>query len=215
VLSGADDTTKEYLDIIKKEIETSQRIIDDMLGFARTKKPQARLITVDELVRESLAKCAIPDIVTLQLEIPETLPRLHVDPLQMVQVLVNFITNAVQAMPEGGSVRISARRVASSKGQVAMEGQISLTHDPLPLDAAFVEISVTDTGEGISPENRKKLFQPLFTTKPKGIGLGLVVCKNLVEANGGRIDVASEVGKGTTFTMTLPAESETGKEKLP
>jgi signal transduction histidine kinase len=215
VLSGADDTTKEYLDIIKKEIETSQRIIDDMLGFARTKKPQARLITVDELVRESLAKCAIPDIVTLQLEIPETLPRLHVDPLQMVQVLVNFITNAVQAMPEGGSVRISARRVASSKGQVAMEGQISLTHDPLPLDAAFVEISVTDTGEGISPENRKKLFQPLFTTKAKGIGLGLVVCKNLVEANGGRIDVASEVGKGTTFTMTLPAESETGKEKLP
>jgi signal transduction histidine kinase len=63
---------------------------------------------------------------------------------------------------------------------------------------------VTDTGEGISPENRRKLFQPLFTTKVKGIGLGLVACKNLVEANNGRIDVESRMGEGTTFTLTLP-----------
>jgi signal transduction histidine kinase len=75
----------------------------------------------------------------------------------------------------------------------------------LPLQD-FVEISVADTGEGISPENMKRLFQPLFTTKPKGIGLGLVVCKNLTEANGGRIAVASREGVGTTFQVMLPVE---------
>ena len=68
----------------------------------------------------------------------------------------------------------------------------------------FIEISVADTGVGISPEDMKKLFQPLFTTKAKGIGLGLVVSKKLVEANGGWIEVTSEVGKGTTFTLMLP-----------
>jgi len=73
-------------------------------------------------------------------------------------------------------------------------------------DTGFVEISVVDTGEGISPENMEKLFQPLFTTKTKGIGLGLVVCKNLIEANGGRIDVESRSGIGTTFTIILPCE---------
>ena len=71
-----------------------------------------------------------------------------------------------------------------------------------------VEISVINTGEGISPENMKKLFQPLFTTKTGGIGLGLVVCKNLVEAHGGRIEVESELGKGTTFSAILPVGSD-------
>jgi signal transduction histidine kinase len=69
-----------------------------------------------------------------------------------------------------------------------------------------VEISVADSGEGITPENLKKLFQPLFTTKPKGIGLGLVVCKNLAAANGGRIGVESRLGEGTTFSVLLPVE---------
>ena len=87
-------------------------------------------------------------------------------------------------MPNGGSLQLAARLVSGNE----------------------MEISVTDTGEGISPENRKKLFQPLFTTKAKGIGLGLVVCKNLVEANGGRIEVESEPGKGTTFAVLLPVE---------
>jgi PAS domain S-box-containing protein len=205
VLSGADDTTKEYLDIIKKEIETSQRIIADMLDFARTKKPQVRLITVNELAKESIAKCAIPDNVALHLEIPETLPRLHIDPLQMVQVLVNIITNAVQAMPGGGGLRVSAHLIAEC-GLRNAELKSAFRNQKSEIDGKCVEISVTDTGEGVSPENRKKLFQPLFTTKAKGIGLGLVVCKNLVEANGGTIGVASEVGKGTTFTISLPAE---------
>jgi signal transduction histidine kinase len=132
------------------------------------------------------------------MEIPETLPLLKVDPLQMVQVFHNLITNAVQAMPGGGVMQISIRLVAPAPVH-APEGH----PQGLPLQD-FVVISVTDTGEGISPENMKKLFQPLFTTKARGIGLGLTVCKNLTEANGGRIEVESEPGKGTTFSVILP-----------
>lgn len=75
-------------------------------------------------------------------------------------------------------------------------------------DGDCIEISVADTGEGISPEGMKRLFQPLFTTKARGIGLGLTVCRNLTEANGGRIEVESRLGEGTTFTVILPVGGE-------
>jgi two-component system, NtrC family, sensor kinase len=76
------------------------------------------------------------------------------------------------------------------------------------IGTGFVEISIKDSGFGINPENMKNLFQPLFTTKTKGIGLGLVICKNLVEANKGRIFVISETGAGTTFSIELPIAEE-------
>ncbi|MFZ2950813.1 MAG: ATP-binding protein, partial [Desulfuromonadaceae bacterium] len=191
VLPNADEITKEYLGIIKKEIDNSLRIITDLLDFARTRTPQKKAVAARELTDESLGRCAIPENIDLQTEIPDNLPLLRVDPLQMGLVLTNFITNAGQAMPDGGALRIAARRVLSPDSK---------------FDGDFVEISVADTGEGITPENMKKIFQPLFTTKAKGIGLGLVVCKNLVDANGGRIEVESEPGKGTTFMVLLPIE---------
>jgi len=242
VLPDADDMVKEYLDIIKQEIDNSQRIITDLLDFARTKTPQMTPITVSTLVAQALGKCTIPENIDVQTDIPGTLPRLNVDPFQMGQVLQNLITNAVQAMPKGGALTISARRGSGVRNQSGVGGQGSgvrksepgydadqqfaeptLKEDvnegvfidprspasgPCSLipDPCFIEISVSDTGEGISDENMEKLFSPLFTTKTKGIGLGLVVCKNLVEANGGRIEVESKLGEGTTFTFTLPFE---------
>ncbi len=197
---NADETTKEYLDIIKTEIDNSLRIITDLLDFARTKPPRRQSVTAEELVRQNLERCAIPENVAVTIDLPVGLPRLSVDPAQMGQVLANFITNAVQAMPDGGALCIAARLV----GEDLASGQ-SEDSRAVPLQEA-IAISVTDTGEGISPENMKRLFQPLFTTKAKGIGLGLVVCKNLVEANGGRIEVVSELGKGTTFTLRIAVE---------
>lgn len=187
VHAEADETTKEYLGIIGSEIANSQRIISDLLDFARTKTPQTQTVALQELVRQTLGKCAIPENVTVTQDLPESLPNLRIDPNQISQVLVNLLTNAIQAMPTGGAIRVSARTAPCAEGQ-----------------ENCIAIAVTDTGEGISPENRRKLFQPLFTTKVKGIGLGLVACKNLVEANNGRIDVESRVGEGTTFTLTLP-----------
>jgi len=206
VLADADETVCEYLGIIKKEIDNSQRIITDLLDFARTKAPQVKAVTAGDLVNESLGRCAIPENVEIRTELPKTLPALMVDPLQMGQVLQNLVTNAVQAMPAGGAVRVAACRVdkaGTAPGGSPVSGVPTGAH--LQGMGDFIEISVADTGEGISPEGMKRLFQPLYTTKAKGIGLGLVVCRNLVEANGGTIEVESRLGEGTTFAVILPA----------
>jgi signal transduction histidine kinase len=204
VLPDAEEPVKEYLDIIKQEIDDSLRIVTDLLDFARTKTPQMTPITANTLITQALGKCTIPENIDLQTDIPAAMPQVNIDPFQMGEVLQNLIINAVQAMPEGGTLRISAREVKSSQNSPI---------PPLPeggeggfYESGFIEIAVTDTGEGISPENMEKLFQPLFTTKAKGIGLGLVVCKNLTEANGGRIEVASRRDEGTKFTVMIPIE---------
>lgn len=187
VLSDADQTTREYLDIIKSEIATSERIVGDLLDSVRTKPPHPELTGVPQLIEQSLGKCTIPPSVTVKLDIPESLPPLRVDAVQICQVFRNLISNGMEAMPEGGTLEIRAL-------DNEMEKQIT--------------VNVHDTGIGMTPEQQAKLFQPLFTTKARGIGLGLVVVKNLTEANGGRIEVQSEAGKGTMFSVTLPYEME-------
>jgi signal transduction histidine kinase len=104
-----------------------------------------------------------------------------VDSDQVTQVLINLVRNAIEAMPNGGTLTIRA---------AAVDG--------------WVHTRVIDTGMGISDENMKKIFQPLFTTKTRGIGLGLAICRRLAEANGGVLTVESREGEGATFTLTLP-----------
>lgn len=181
VLTDADETTREYLEIIGKEIDNAKNIISDLLDYCSGRSPRREPVTVHQLIRQCRESCTIPENIGFHADMPETLPQALVDPLQMGKVFQNLIANAVQAMPEGGVLRIEARQ-----------------------EDTFIEIAVTDSGEGIQPENMKKLFQPLFTTKSRGIGLGLAIAGKLTEANGGRIEVASELGKGTTFTVILP-----------
>ncbi len=185
--ADADETTKEYLDIIMKEVAESERIVADLLDFARTKPPQKQRVKVVDLITQSLEKCKVSGDITVETELPETLPEVSADPLQMRQVFVNIVKNAVEAMPKGGTVWI---RAAQDRG------------------AGLLRVSFTDTGPGIPPESINKLFQPLFTTKAKGLGFGLTIVKNLTEANGGRIEAKSEPGKGTTFSVLLPAYGE-------
>ncbi len=189
VLSDADETTREYLNIIKDEIAASERIVSDLLDSVRTKPSHPERLALAELMQQTLRKCSVPSSVVVKLDIPATLAPLRVDPLQIHQVLRNLISNGIEAMPEGGVLEISA-----------IENNLGGT----------ITVSVKDSGIGMTPEQLGKLFQPLFTTKARGVGLGLVVVKNLTEANGGKISVESEVGKGTLFTVTLPATEETG-----
>jgi PAS domain S-box-containing protein len=184
VLSDADETTREYLNIIKDEIADSERIVSDLLDSVRTKPPRPEAVGVAELIGQTLNKLTLPATVTVSLDIPQTLSPLQVDAQQIQQVFRNLISNGAEAMPEGGTLEI---RAVENKP----EGQ--------------VVVSVRDTGTGIEPDILPRLFQPLFTTKARGIGLGLVVVKNLTEANGGEIAVQSEIGQGTTFSVTLPA----------
>jgi signal transduction histidine kinase len=185
VLEDADESVKDYLTMIQNEIEGSQRIVSDLLDSVRTRPPQIQAAGVAELLNQTLIRLAIPESVSVQLDIPAPLPQLQVDAQQIQQVLRNLISNAMEAMPQGGVLRISA--VADAAGR-------------------SVTVSVSDSGVGIAQDRLDKLFQPLFTTKSRGIGLGLVVVKNLTEANGGKVEVQSEQGKGSTFSVTLPTD---------
>jgi signal transduction histidine kinase len=142
----------------------------------------------------TMERFVVPENVRVTVNLPENLPVIYVDPRQIVQVFGNLVINACQAM-----VTADSTSHVSYDGDLVISGQ-----DVVIADQKFCAIAVKDTGVGISPENIKKLFEPLFTTKAKGIGLGLAVSKKLVEANGGWIEVESVVGQGSTFMVFLP-----------
>jgi len=199
ILPDTDETTKEYLEMISSEVSHGEKIVSDLLDLSRAKPAKREEIAVSTLVARLLKKQPPPEKVKVTTRTASDLPPIFVDPRQIEQVLTNLVINAYQAMPEGGRLTIEAR---AEKGQVYL--------------------SITDAGCGISQENMERLFEPLFTTKAKGIGLGLAVSKNLVEANGGSIEVESpsteyipseaeglrigEEGQGSTFTVILPTK---------
>ncbi|GEM_PF-5637412 len=183
VLTDADATTREYLGIIGEEIASADRIVAELLDSIRTKPPQWQTVDSQELLRQTLKHCAIPERIEVIVDVSAHLPPIEVDPQQIQRVFRNLIANGIDAI--GGDGRLTIR---------------ALEDNP----SGMVQVSIRDTGSGIPPEQMAKLFQPLYTTKARGIGLGLVVVKNLTEANGGRIEVESEPGKGTMFTVILP-----------
>jgi signal transduction histidine kinase len=180
----ASEKVKEYLAMIESESRISDKIVTDLLDFARLKSVDREAVNVSELVCQTLERFPAPASSKVLIEIPADLPKIFVDPHHMIQILGNLVVNAFQALPPtAGWVKISA----------------ACADD-------MVSIAVQDNGTGIAPENISKLFEPLFTTKIKGIGLGLAVSRKLAEANGGRIEVKSEAGVGSTFTVWLPVQ---------
>ncbi len=190
VQPNADDKIKQYLGIIDQEVRTSEKIISDLLDFARIKSIDREVVSVSELIDQTLLRFPVPASVHVSIEIAENLPRAYVDPRQMIQILGNLVTNAWQAM---------------SSAETENSGQLSL-YSTLQND--MINITVKDNGAGITTENMKKIFEPLFTTKAKGIGLGLAVSRKLAEANDGRIEVESEAGRGSSFHLLLPIFKE-------
>lgn len=182
---------KEALEILDTEINRAERIISSLLDFARTRVPNRVTVNLDRLLREVVAQVTLPDAPPIELvvEAAGDLPPVQSDPDQLSQVFDNLLWNAVQAMPAGG-------RLAIRTGLV---------------EPGWVAVSVADSGIGIPPADLSKIFEPLFTTKPKGLGLGLALIRNLVEANGGCIRVESEVGRGSTFTVQLPVDESEKK----
>ncbi len=181
LLSDADETVAEYLEMISGEVQRAAKIVSDLLDFSRAKPAERVQAAVPQLISEVLHRKRPPDGITVKTDIPPDLPDIVVDPQQLGLVLANLVTNAFEAMPEGGVLSISA----------------TCDHDE-------VLLSVSDTGEGIAPQDMPKVFEPLYTTKPHGIGLGLSLCRSLLDANQGGISVQSVVGSGTTFTVVLP-----------
>ena len=136
-------------------------------------------------------------------EYADDLPLIFVDAQQIQQVLLNLMLNANDAMQKGGTLRISARSVKAKL--LAVKGQKTVFEGD-ELDSAYVEITVSDTGEGISEEKLKTIFDPFFTTKTQGTGLGLSIVQRIIDEHEGEIRVVSSSGEGTTFTIFLPTE---------
>ncbi len=179
------EKAREYADMIAQQVQRSNKIISDLLNFAREPSANRVKTDLDALAARVLADFPPPEGIRVRKTIAKGQPKALADAQHVEQILANLVSNAYQAMPEGGQVSVSVSR---RRGEVCL--------------------AVRDSGAGISPENLEKLFIPLFTTKAKGIGLGLATSKKLAEANGGRIEVKSEVGKGSTFTLVLPAAGE-------
>jgi len=167
--------------MIEESVRYMDKIVSDLRDYAGPLNPEITSVSVDQLLNESLSTIRIPSDVKVLTAIPDDSPKLMVGSGMMKRVFTNLILNAIQAMPSGGQLRIAVSRRETD-----------------------LLVSFQDTGVGIPRENQPKLFSPLFTTKAKGQGLGLVVCKRLVEAHGGNITFDSTAGKGSTFTVALP-----------
>ena len=178
---------KEYMDIISAEIENSNKIISNLLEFSRLKQPVLNLEDINSIVKNTLAKVSMAAGIKVVMELGENFPQIQVDAQQMQQGFYNLATNAVQAMEKEGTLTVSSRKRMNAA-------------------AEEIEIIFQDTGCGISKENLPKIFEPLFSTKAKGTGLGLSVVMSLVESYGGQLEVESEIGKGSIFTVSIPVK---------
>ena len=170
------------------ESERAQKIVRNLLDFARESSVELEAIRAEDVVEETL-QLATNQIklakVKVTGEVDDSLPRIYGDRQQLTQVFLNMVLNALDAMPEGGTLNIT----------------ISDTHR-----RDFVAVEFTDTGSGIPEQQLKRIFDPFYTTKPdaKGTGLGLSVSLGIIKQHGGDIKVRSRVNEGTTFTILLP-----------
>ena len=187
--ASKDEKLRKIFEVADREINYSNNIIKDLLDFSRVKKPELKKVDIISSIQDALTQLKFPENITLTTKFSEA-PTIEADPYQLRRVFQNITLNGVQAMPDGGELTVSTRK-----------------------NGDFVEVAFMDTGVGISEENMDKLFTPLFTTKAQGVGLGLAICKNLVEAHNGRIEVRSKVGEGSTFTVKLPIHQTKGGEK--
>jgi signal transduction histidine kinase len=195
VQPDADEKIKKYHAMIEQELHNATRIVSDLLDYARVINTDPKPGSVTELVEHTLSRFPVPASIHVSLDIPADLSQVYADPLHVEQILGNLVTNACQVM--------ATPSLDTKAGSATMSGRCKLTISA-HLQKKMVAIAVKDTGTGILPENLPKLFEPLFSTKVTGIGLGLAVSKKLAEANGGRIEVKSRAGKGSTFTLYLP-----------
>jgi hypothetical protein len=184
-----DDPRKEIVRQILEQIARLDKTATDLLYFGRPGKPEFSYVDINALVMKTLFFVSQhPEARNIHRvkELTRDLPPVGVDEKQIQQVLFNVIINAIQAMKEGGTLTILT-------DSISKDGQ------------KFVRVLVSDTGKGIPPGDLEKIFVPFFTTKTQGTGLGLPICKKLIEQNGGNLSVTSRIGEGTTFIIELPA----------
>lgn len=183
--SATAEKKAEHLQRIERQVNLADGVITALSNFARLPVPNLRPFALGQCVREALEFNPMPDGVAVTLELPADLPPALADPDQVRIVLANLLRNAREAMPDGGELRVSARR-----------------------DGDAVEVAVADTGVGIPADRLGRIMEPLYSTKARGLGLGLAIARAILEKNRGALRVATEPGLGSTFTVRLTAAPE-------
>ncbi len=174
---------QESLQIIEEQAVYMDKIVSDLQAFVRPIKVDKAPINLKEIIDNVISSVTIPTSISVQTQIDENFPQIKADPQLVKRVLINLVTNAVQAMPDGGTITVNSH--ANPEGNVL--------------------VAVEDTGVGIPEKVKPHIFTPLYTTKPRGQGFGLAVCKRVIEAHGGTISFESQEGKGAKFKIQFPA----------
>ncbi len=178
------EKAREHLERIDRQVDLIDNVVTALSDVAKLPEPIRQPLSVSAIAREALQTISVPDQVVIHVTIPEDTPHVLADQNQILIALRNLLRNAREAIVGNGRIEIVARRV--DRG---------------------VSIAVEDTGMGIAPENLDRIMQPLFSTKARGMGLGLAISRTIVEKNFGTLEVVSSVGVGTTFTITLQSDS--------
>jgi two-component system NtrC family sensor kinase len=188
------DTNRERLKIIESQLDRLAESVKNLLSFTRQPKPQLKPLDLNGVLSE-LIHLSEPWLLARNINLSAFLSQdIHLisgDPMHLQTLFLNLIANAFDAMPNGGLLTIETQQVPAHS---------------FPENKGWLKISITDTGIGITGESKKRIFDPFFTTKKvgEGTGLGLAICEKIVKEHSGRIEVESEVGKGSTFTVYIP-----------
>jgi signal transduction histidine kinase len=177
-----DEAVRENIAIMARETATASKIVSNILDFARTKTPERQDVDMNRLVTDALSRISLPESITVTTALAEDLHTLSIDPVQVGQIVLNLIENAIHAMKDGGTLTIETRQNGTN-----------------------TDVVFTDSGCGIPAQDLGKIFEPLYTNKKEGLGLGLALSQSFAEANGGIILVDSREGRGSTFTLTFAA----------
>jgi signal transduction histidine kinase len=169
---------------MRAEVQRLNSIVEEFLSLARPLEIKREAVRIDALLQEMAALTeddARSARVQIRVVVPHELPTAGVDRNYLKQVLLNLILNGIQSMPRGGSLTLEAKAAGGK-----------------------MDVIVADTGEGIPKEILPRIFEPYFTTKTRGVGLGMTIARRIVEAHGGTLTVDSTVGQGTRFQITIP-----------
>ncbi|MBN2031301.1 PAS domain S-box protein [bacterium] len=198
------DPRREYLTRIVRQVNRLDDLLKTFFAYARPKPPNRKQHQLSEILREVItlvSKRLTNSGITYHENFHPDIPKLMIDSQQFQQVFLNLILNAVEAMPSGGTLTISANRIGKSEKGIIQRNNKSKNKF---MNGSHVEIIVSDTGTGIDYDKLETIFDPFFTTKSNGTGLGLSIVYRIVEEHQGDIRVESRIGSGTSFKITLP-----------
>jgi PAS domain S-box-containing protein len=191
-----DDPRTQLISRIVREIDRANALLKEFFKFAKPSKPHFAYHDI-EMIIDGVYLLLAPQMkkhnIVFKEDFTAVVPQVYIDENQIEQVIMNLFMNAIQAMHDGGELVVKTRIVIIGADK-------SPTGEPLQM----VAVDIIDTGQGIPSDNLEKIFNPFFTTKPDGVGLGLSISSRLVEENRGKLDVQSQIGNGTTFTIILP-----------